>query len=115
MYSETGREWCDTCRGVAEKAKKAPKCEIEGEECKNTLPPISVELNKVITCFTLCESQLRFVGDSGYCNGLDYSPIIQVARDLGIKTNETFYKLLKVFENVLVNERNDRIKRYASR
>lgn len=73
------------------------------------MPQLEQALYKLVECFLLCESQL-IVGYSTIY-GLDYNVVIKVAKDLNIETNETFYKLLRSYENVLIRERNEDIKR----
>ena len=68
------------------------------------MPNISQELQDILGCFIICEYQLR-IGFSG-AYALDYSTVIKVANDMGLKTDKLFYRLLRIFEGILIKELN---------
>lgn len=100
LYGKSGNYFCHQCKIVAQKTKK----ELDCETCSNRMPEVSYELQALLNCFTLCEYQLKVGFGGPYA--LDYATIIRVADDIGLQTNSTFYRLLKVFEEVLIKELN---------
>jgi hypothetical protein len=100
LYGSKGNNFCHQCKVVAKKTKK----EIDCDSCSNKMPEVPYELQALLNCFIICEYQLKMGYGGPYA--LDYSSVLRVADDLGVKTNATFYRLLKAFENVLIKELN---------
>jgi len=85
---------------------------VDCYECENKPPALDPDLQTLFECFCLCSGQLRSSFGSVY--GLDYNVVIHVAKDFGIETNKTFYKLLKTFEDTLIVELNKNAERSIS-
>ena len=64
------------------------------------MPEVPFKLQALLDCLVICEYQLRTSFNGAYA--LDYNTIIRVADDFGIKTNSTFYRFLKCFEDILI-------------
>ena len=100
MYGRQGKPYCDACKVVAKKTNK----ELDSEDCSNRPPEISYELNILLDCFIICDTQLK--AGMGGAYALDFSIITKVAETFGIETDKTFYKLLKAFEGTLLKNVN---------
>ena len=105
MHSPSGRIWCMECRSH----KLRETC----DGCSGLMPKLPNDLSKLLSCFVMCESQLRATYGSYYA--LDYSTVIRVADSMGIVTNETFFNLLKSYERVLIMEHQDKMRREMKR
>lgn len=68
------------------------------------MPEVPFKLQALLDCLVVCEYQLRVT--SGGAFALDYASVARVADDFGIKTNTTFYRIIKSFESVLIKEFN---------
>ena len=98
MYGKTGRAYCTTCKAAARQKKKEPPCDT----CKNRMPRLMPDVEPIFKAITICDSQVR--AGFGGIYGLDWSIIIRVADDMGIVTDELFYRCLKQAEAIIVTE-----------
>lgn len=66
------------------------------------MPELSAENEKTLECFRLCESQVRATSGGSYA--LDWRIVKDVAESMGMPVNGHFYRLLKAYEQVFMEE-----------
>jgi hypothetical protein len=84
----------------ARQKKKDPSC----SSCKNRMPELNQEMEQIMACFRMCDTQLR--ASMGGAFAMDWVSVRGVAEALGIKTDELFYTALREYEAILIAEMN---------